>query len=693
MKLIRTLLITAALAAPLPAQTPGAVALRAAIETETVKGDLRAALQQYADIAARYAKSDRAAAASALLHMAECHAKMGDAEARKIYERILRDFGDQKDAAEVARKKMAENSSRNSGVQSRTVWSNSYSWGSVSPDGRYVSIADKATGDLTLRDLVTGTERHLTNHTAGAKREFSDFSIFSPDGKQVAYVWYNSADPGFELRLITTAPGGTPKVLFQNREVRYPGPWAWSADGKWIAVQLQRKDRTVQIALLSPADGSHRVLKSVGWGGAGSMAFSPDSRFLAYNTPSDQNPRTGDIFVLATDGSAEYPAVQYPNSRNTPVAWTPDGSHLLFLSDRTGPMSLWAVPMEGGKAHGTQKLVRTGINGVWGITRAGALYHTVVNSGTEVVTASVDLRTGKLTSPPTPEFIEKFPARWSPDGKFLAHGVQEAAPATFSRIRIQSLASGQARELRPQLRYINEIAWAPDARSFAAAGADLKGRHGIFRIDVQTGEVEAIVIPGETAVVDGVEGESIAMQPRFLAGGSRLLYKKNFRKQGDAAVSESRLIERDLASGAEREFPALHRLAPGLPFASSPDGKWLAYQSRNDAGKVSAIHLLPMDGGEPRELLRASAPQSLELCDWTPSGQDLIVRKVLDSSDQGELWIYPAFGGEPRKLAVDAPRAQAVSVHPDGTRIAYTVRTEGHREVLVLENFLASLAR
>ena len=66
-------------------QTPDAARrLKAAMNTELVDGNLKAAIEQYKAIAAG---SDRAIAAQALLRMAECHQKLGDADAQKIYER------------------------------------------------------------------------------------------------------------------------------------------------------------------------------------------------------------------------------------------------------------------------------------------------------------------------------------------------------------------------------------------------------------------------------------------------------------------------------------------------------------------------------------------------------------------------------------------------------------------------------
>src|ERR1044071_2132696 len=66
--------------------------MQTAMKKELVDGDLNGAIRQYAAIAAKY-KNDRAVTAMALVHMAECYQKMGDAESRKIYERVTREFG------------------------------------------------------------------------------------------------------------------------------------------------------------------------------------------------------------------------------------------------------------------------------------------------------------------------------------------------------------------------------------------------------------------------------------------------------------------------------------------------------------------------------------------------------------------------------------------------------------------------
>src|SRR6185436_15844544 len=96
-------LLLAAIGGPvtLPAQSQADMALRKAIEIETLKGDLKGALEQYSKLADG---RDHSVAAQALLGMARIYElQRRDAEARKVYASIIEKVPDQRDAVEKAR--------------------------------------------------------------------------------------------------------------------------------------------------------------------------------------------------------------------------------------------------------------------------------------------------------------------------------------------------------------------------------------------------------------------------------------------------------------------------------------------------------------------------------------------------------------------------------------------------------------
>src|SRR5512136_210158 len=83
-----------------------AVLLRAAIEKEEVDGNLDAAIEQYKHII-KIAGANRAVAAQALLRLGGCYEKRGPEEARRAYEQLIRDYGEQAKEVAAARQRLA----------------------------------------------------------------------------------------------------------------------------------------------------------------------------------------------------------------------------------------------------------------------------------------------------------------------------------------------------------------------------------------------------------------------------------------------------------------------------------------------------------------------------------------------------------------------------------------------------------
>ncbi len=202
--------------------------------------------------------------------------------------------------------------------------------GSVSSDGRFLSYTAWDTGNLVMRDLQTGENRRLTNR---GWPEFAFPSTISPDGKQVAYGWTNH-DGSCDLRIINL-DGSEPRVVYHDQKAVSVQPRDWSPDGKDIVAAFWQQEGTRQIALVSVADGSVRVLKSFDWRSPRKMSFSPEGRFIAYDFPPLDGSANRDIFVLSADGRQEVPLVEHP-ANDLLLDWTPDGKRVLFASERTG---------------------------------------------------------------------------------------------------------------------------------------------------------------------------------------------------------------------------------------------------------------------------------------------------------------------------------------------------------------------
>ena len=662
-----------------------AIDLQAAIRTETVDGDLQKAIREYGEVVSKH-KSDRATAATALVRMADCYQKLGDAQARSIYERVVREFADQSQQVVLARARLG-NTPPIGMAGDRAVWTGPDVdlTGRVSPDGKFLTYVDWThTGNLMVRDLENGVSRPLTAKKSWNEPGEASYSAISRDGKEVVYSWHDHKG-NIALRISPLHTTGVPRFrelsMFSEKEIRFFSLRDWSPDGKWIATSISRLDGTGQIAVVSTADGSLRVLKSVGWQTPDGMFFSPDGRYIAYDLPASDTSDQSDIFVLAVDGSREIAAVVHAANEEV-MGWSPDGRQLLFSSDRTGSNGLWALPFANGEILGTQEFLRGDIGRAFslGLRDAGSLYVYKGISGRDVKIAPIDLVAGKLTGS-IADFQQGFlhgarSPEWSPDGKFLAYSA-----CNGNCLAIRSVETGATRQLPRRLLYFREPRWAPDSRSLVIAGRDDKGRNGIFVIDVDSGAL--------TRLIDGL---SFNAAPQWSPDGRKLYYSKGAEGY----------FERDMTSESDRLIFQRRDLFGEVNL--SPDGRFLAAKVRDSSTKAFALILVPVSGEEPRELLRLTPPEDFggmggfggfRNAVWTPDGKALLVTKKTESGHQ--LLLVP-IGGEPvRRLNIDpeiwqrealgGPLGIGFTLSPDGRRIAFLVG-KNTAEIWALENFL-----
>jgi len=659
-----------AMAASLTAVTPWQAAapqqpataerqLEAAIHREQVLGDVNGAIEQYKVLAQ---SATRTVAAQALVHLGQCYEKLGQTqsrEARATYERVVRDYADQTEIVARARVRLAALGAPAGGaglIVRRILDDASAIGGTLSPDGRSIRTLDRETGDVVAFELASGQTTRIANRFpwAGTEKTLED-EAFSRDGRQVAYNAETRADGKnwtFPLRIRNLDGSGT-KTLCDGPD--YVQPLDWSPDGSAI-LALRERGSAMELVRVSTADGSARVLLSDpgGWGSSQRARFSPDGRFVAVSLVRDAGTTRSDVVVLSAGGGNTTVVAGHP-AEDLLLAWTPDGSALVFLSDRSGTWDIWRVRVAAGKQQGAPELLKRDFGGdsdVLGLAPDGVLYYKTQTFTGHLFTGALDLESGRVVGPPQPVTTRytspPVQPTWSPDGKSLAYISRWGTIGpNGNMLTIRSMATGDERFLSPRLRHVDQISWAPDGRSIIAVGYTATAA-GIYRIDVASSAVSKLADGG--------------LNPRLCPDGKTLLV---FR---DGVITR-----RNLETGEQADVTPIQ----GLPYDLSPDGSEVIFQGD---GAVRAVSL---SGGAPREIFKGKAAEYR----WTRDGRYAYIRAA------GSLWRVPAQGGAPTKLDVSFPRMMFVTLHPDSRQFLYMVIDERKTDLWAMENLLPPASR
>lgn len=290
------------------AARPQDVELQKAIRTETVEGNEVEAIRQYGELAAKYAATDRSITAQALLRQARLYQKHGDARATSVLERIVNQFGDQRQAAAQAQQALGGN--RRVTQERVAIVTDDKAANAVSPDGRWIVFASSS-GFVIRRN---GSTRDHVSVPQG------DTPVFSADSKRVAYNHWGkrefhvaSLDGAWNPRVVKPTPQG----------VRYYDPGAWSADGQSVLVEIVHEDWSKESAWLTLATGeSGRNFRPV---------WSPDGRSIAYlrqRTGRPPDRPSNELVVHSMPDHSEQVFNSNDLAMQTPE-WLADGTRVL----------------------------------------------------------------------------------------------------------------------------------------------------------------------------------------------------------------------------------------------------------------------------------------------------------------------------------------------------------------------------
>src|SRR5450759_5689877 len=327
--------------------------------------------------------------------------------------------------------------------------------------------------------------------------------------------WLSRADGPTVARMVRSNHAGLPeghdgsdlRTLYSEKGASVT-PLDWSPDAGSI-LALRERNKAVELILMSTADGSVHVLRSITSHVflVDRASFSPDGRFVAFSFVRDGSPPNGDVFLMTADGRSEVVVAGHP-AEDQLLGWTPDGRSLVFLSNRSGTWDIWTAHIKEGKQSGEPELLKKDFGeghsnglGILGFTPDGSFYYKTYTRFGRLFNGALDLETGKVLMPPEPvttRYTER-PSQptWSPDGRNLLYISQlGGGPGPEKNIlTIQSAATREERFLSPRLRFVDQISWAPDGRSVIALGITETGS-GAFRIDTETSEITKLADEG-----------------------------------------------------------------------------------------------------------------------------------------------------------------------------------------------------
>jgi Tol biopolymer transport system component/DNA-binding winged helix-turn-helix (wHTH) protein len=375
---------------------------------------------------------------------------------------------------------------------------------------------------------------------------------FSPDGRQIAFAWNGSKQDNFDI-YVKSVGSHEVKRLTNSPDIDHSP--AWSPDGRSIAFCRGSEREGSSLWLLSLNEGTERKLAELQWNAVPInrlLTWSPDSARLVYaGSATDQKVNglfeldvaSGAITRLTTtlgsdvDLNPAYapngrwiafvrdtargvsricllpvkPAggvqgaiveLQWPGFESSYAArpvWTPDSSHLAFVSNRNGEQQLWIVRAEPGATPQLLGTLGTALLDA-AISTNGELALVREHLDIDIWRLDVNhLRHGEVSAEPMVNStrLETNP-RVSPDGTRIAF---ESNRSGYMEIWTSNLDGTNLTQVTNIGHPITgSPSWSPDSKRIAF-DSRAGGSPRIYVAPASGGKVEAVTSAADKGVV------------------------------------------------------------------------------------------------------------------------------------------------------------------------------------------------
>ncbi|MCL2562312.1 MAG: PDZ domain-containing protein [Rikenellaceae bacterium] len=192
--------------------------------------------------------------------------------------------------------------------------------------------------DVWIYDPQAATVTNITNH-----RSQNIFPMWVGD----VIFFASDRDRRMNIFAYDTRTGATEKVThFEEFDVKFPSSW-----GNWIVFEnggyiykmdaRERTPRKVTVRLAADNVYARNTIKD-GAQYVRTVSASPDGARVAVTT-------RGEVFDVPVTRGVTRNITRTPGAHEREAAWSPDGRHIAYISDRTGETEIWLQAADGGE--------------------------------------------------------------------------------------------------------------------------------------------------------------------------------------------------------------------------------------------------------------------------------------------------------------------------------------------------------
>ncbi|MBL8207069.1 MAG: PD40 domain-containing protein [Blastocatellia bacterium] len=521
-----------------------------------------------------------------------------------------------------------------------------------SPDGKQIAFVWNGeqgdNPDIYIRQTNAEGLLRLTNDPAADANP-----VWSPDGRYVAFLRAHAGGSGIYL---APALGGAERKLTDARTSWYWQNLDWSPDGDYLIVADRSEDRH-GLLLITVASGERKQLTLPPTTNLadGYPKFSPDGKRVAFVRGTSFF--VGDVYVTDMAGGTAQ-RLTHDDRWLTGLAWADDSREIVFSSNRGGLLSLWRVAAAGGAP---QALPVAGEDAMFPAIAKNQLAYT----------------------------------RWKTDSNLWRIAGPNATEQERAKLPEKLIASTRDDAL-PQ--------YSPDGQRIAF----LSARSGYEEVWLAHSDGRN---PIQLTALQGAPGGS----PRWSPDGKRIVFDCRLEGHGDIFVIN---VEGGVEGGAAKRLTT--EPSEDIVPSWSRDGRWIYFTSNRSSSQQ--IWKLPADGGTAMQVTQQGGFEAFESAD----GKTLYYQKdnaiwqfvdgaetrVIDGVEWG-YWAVTAQGlcflnrkttpqftielfdfatQQVRRLAnvekdpnIISPPGFAVS--PDGRWILYKRIDQHDNEIMLVENY------